>query len=755
MQPFVPSSDVGHIDLLSELTSPTKQEIVEIEQRTNGDNEVTLKLQTACSQDLGKEYLNSDDIASLYSPLKDMKVEPPLPSFHRQYTETLKVDSPLTPRVFDRPLPWGTTMISPAGAFQSIVPNLPSPIPRPEENSSEDIEQFLAEIVRPLAGQAEQKIEQEQLQEADTTRRIKVPIMDFSKPLAPWDRMKQQAKGDYFQFLFTNMNDERLKSRLWTLSGKAERALQWTPFPAYFAKAVAQESIEGIEILQTFIAQPEMTDNTSLTWKIAGIRAFGHSEVDSDELEYGDSAEATNLRSLLKKRHMILHQEEEFSSEREIRKVDEGRNSIEQPQTCEGVEGPFSALDAIDSFMAIRVGKAKRRKLEKCTYFPDSGGRNIGSDVPKENACPTATIQSKPASPSSFLPLPMPKLIIPDTPVQFVVATAFLTNRSLFRRIQDLFPTAEFFERELLLHLPHRNMNPEHHSHHLERPNRLTGQEADIVLSPSVGLILTTFQKIAQRSLPGTTALSPLFTRILYTAPRYESLIILVTEVNPRAPVVDLNANLTPLLDLHAFCASLALTTAPSVVYFPPDPSEVVLATYIVHLMLTHRVEPAPSSLFDNSLSNRAGAMRSTARISLNHEETNWEIFLRRANVNAFAAQVVLGILRSQSGTDSGWIGLHEDRSNIRGCPEQCDHMSHEAEHTQESGLVMSSKHHWRRKQDECGKKQRILCGLAAFVCMSGEERITRFEGSLGGKSILERAGRALDLRWGSGIVEG
>ena len=82
--------------------------------------------------------------------------------------------------------------------------------------------------------------------------------------------------------------------------------------------------------------------------------------------------------------------------------------------------------------------------------------------------------------------------------------------------------------------------------------------------------------------------------------------------------------------------------------------------------------------------------------VKLLQDETLWEVFLRRAGMNAFAAQAILGKLKA---------------------PEQPQ--SHEVDF-----------------------------GLTAFVKMTLEERLARFETLLGGRRLLNRVSKVLDAGW-------
>ncbi|KAI9846750.1 MAG: hypothetical protein M1830_007430, partial [Pleopsidium flavum] len=83
-------------------------------------------------------------------------------------------------------------------------------------------------------------------------------------------------------------------------------------------------------------------------------------------------------------------------------------------------------------------------------------------------------------------------------------------------------------------------------------------------------------------------------------------------------------------------------------------------------------------------------------------DETLWELFLRRAGLNAFAAQVILAALKAPDDQASGDT-IQRDGADF---------------------------------------------GLTAFVKMPMKERIRRFEHLLGGTRILLRVSEQLDIRW-------
>jgi hypothetical protein len=86
--------------------------------------------------------------------------------------------------------------------------------------------------------------------------------------------------------------------------------------------------------------------------------------------------------------------------------------------------------------------------------------------------------------------------------------------------------------------------------------------------------------------------------------------------------------------------------------------------------------------------------------VPLLQDETLWELFLRRAGMNAYAAQAVIAELKAREGVDMS------------------------------------------------GGSEVGLFGVTAFVEMGHEERLARFERILGGRRVLQRVGRVLDTSW-------
>lgn len=211
--------------------------------------------------------------------------------------------------------------------------------------------------------------------------------------------------------------------------------------------------------------------------------------------------------------------------------------------------------------------------------------------------------------------------------------------------------------------------------------------EADVILSPSTGLILTTLQRIKQRSLPGQKAKTAVRDRIERAAVRYERLIVLISgnriedsrgsKSSSEAIMLD-ERDCEAFVDFNAFCLSTQDDT--QVIFTSGDVQN--LAKWVVALMIKYG--------------------HANAQMRLLQDETLWEIFLRRAGMNAFAAQAILARLKK---------------------PEN------DVNETHSDGSAMEF-------------------GLTAFIRMSPRERGDRFGVLLGGYRVLERVSKVLDAQW-------
>lgn len=691
--PYEPSSETGQLDLLSDQPSPTRQQVEALDEALiEKDSLVLLKSQIEPGDD-GPEAAASNltSVGGIYSPLKEISSTPSPRLWERSRKQDLKVDGPLTPPASDRPPPWDKKKVSFSEALHGIIPHLPPPMPEPERISDEDIEMLFAEHFEPTAARAERAIEQEQLKEADTTSRVPVPIMDFAKPTPPWHIAPSGTLDEWKRIVLSDLKEAYLDFPPWLQEGQSKKALSWVPFPMSKGRFELQETIEDDGSLAALVTAPEPLDPEILSWKPPGLRIFDktHSS-DEEELERGVFSPAGDVHSLVKERILEMQDGEErgnapgcaqnlkdikeqLANGPELRREELHSEEHQAEQSTGGYSAPmpgFSAINALDQFLSIRKGEIGRNnKLAK-----------IHASTPTPHALLDTSEPRKPAdinvAEQSTLPVPRPKITIPNKQCYYVASTGFLSNRRLAHQIKDLYPSAEMIERDFTiyaLHSPHAEKNV----HTARTGPEAPLDEADLILSPSTGLIITSLQKIKQQSLPGQATCSPIRERIQRTAARYERLIVLVS-INSASSTdgASIRSHLEEsdceaIVSLTAFLNHLQGLSENDLILV--DGGTTVLATWIVSLMVRYSSEVA---------------------ITLLQDETQWEVFLRQAGMNAFAAQVVIAKLKAMQGSDGRPLGLRD------------------------------------------------------LTLMDAEERYRRFEGLLCGRGLLERVGRVLDACW-------
>ena len=715
-EPYVPSSDTARLDLLSDTTSPTREEARDVERIIFANDRIlpTKKQDDSPSQDSDLMLLETESLGDIYSPLKGIQDLPSSPLPCRQRPEDLKVDVPLSPPHSDQPPPWKRKNVSFSEALPGLISELPPPIPKPENTSSDDVDAFIEKTIKPIAIKAERAIEQEQLQEAETMLRVPVPTMDFSLPIAPWKAKSYAPKADKededekLKKTLTEMKALHFSKSFWPTSGQAERELKWAPFPAALGKVEIQESIPDNGFIEKLMVPPEPVDIATLTWKPDGLRMFDDLAESEEELEEGEFPEEKDIDSLIRKRKLELEADDLVStssnssaakariqSEQNANMAVFETNSKPAEKATrrntnqEGFFGnSFSTMDALEDYMNVRKGQITRRKITSDHHFATTPQAPQPSKPIDPNPLKSA-FQSKPKvlTPRAAV-LPFPALSVPSSPHLFIVSTSFLGNRPLSRQVQCLYPSADFIERDFTLHQQHERQQRPLLKENAASTNLGTMvDEADMLLSPSTGLVWTSLQKIRQRSLPGQRVRSAIRERISRTSARYERLLILVsqnlntdsstTNISTEVSCLDDN-DCTALAEFTAFCSTLPDEVHTSFV----AGGEVDLANWIVAAMVRH-------------------GMGTDREIKLLQDETLWEVFLRRAGMNAFAAQAILATLKARDSNEIDDLGT-----------------------------------------------QGTDFGLTAFVKMSVEERFAQFETLLGGRRLLERVSRVLDTGW-------
>lgn len=675
------------------------------------------------------------DIGQIYSPLKDIREPPSSPWPKHVRLDDRKVEGPLTPPMtIHNPMTRGKN-VSFKEVLQEMIPDFPSLIEDPSETSLQDIDAFFEEVVAPIADQVNREVEQEQLQEADSTRRVTVPIMDFSLPVPPWKVYSRGVRTgvsddgnelDAQKRLMVDMKEKHLNDHRWPGAASLELELRWSPFPKELGQIATQESIDDDGSVNEFLAELNITDtidSSALIWKREGLRVLDDDEDSEEELQPGIFSEGRTIEALIKKRRLEIGETFEMSPTANLagvaagqgikptERVDHRLNNKISAQLQTTLPGPseatnsqpllggaFSALSALSNFMDVRGECTKKQKLTDSPFFPSPSSKPLPIKLPPTNPPPlNPPINTHAPTNQTLPPIPLPPLTPLPPSHPFITSTSSVSNpshRHILRLIQNLHPNATFIERDFrppTTTLPNKQ-------HYLQPPT----DEADLIISSTTGILWTTLQAIKQLPLPtqgSPSRLPPIRERIARVSDRYQRLVALVSEAKDLGTTTSSAlsaADCDALVAFTAFCTALEADIP--VLYVAGGEEE--LARWIAGLMSRYSV--GVNVGVGGGGEGAAAAGVSAPAPTLLQEKTSWEIFLRKAGLNAFAAQEVLMALKAPVGDD-----------------------------------------------EEMRRSDNGEFGLEAFVRMGAEERVRRFEGLLGGRKVLGRVSGRLDVVWG------
>lgn len=692
IQPLVPSSDAGHLDLLSDSTSPTHDEVLQAEQVNFRKDKMVLGKRSRDSDQHGLDTTPMDlaDIEQRCSPLQEIKDLPSSPLPKRMLSQDREVGGSLIPLATKRSPLWeeGNALV---GDFSNEMMKFSPLVPTSGDVVLEGIDTFFTGNSAPIPTITQRRVEQEQLQEAETTGRVPVLITP------PWKSPKHRTKPGFLDkdhdSLLCEMDETRLSVH--------------APLTVTFNRADERDEISDDGMFQ-YLTQPACVDSSTLFCELKGRKIPDEVNVSKKEdLELGSFPESNDLISLVQKRHL------ELEEDRKVPLQAQGKDTIpvaanpaiRSPGTRNKREAPpeagsntdlqekmnmtndfltqeFSARDALHRFLCKRTAKSERPKTRAESNTSNTTSTSLAKATLQVRKSAELSSDRSRTPFITLLSLPTPKLVPPTRSHPFIISSSFLKNQRLVLRVQKLYPAADFIERNFFLHRELNKGFAVDTKSAMQLKNRMT-YEADMIVSPSTGLIWTTLQKIKQCSLPGSSTQMITRERIIRAAPRYESLLVIIYENiymssqddndPPREATSELTeSDCNAMTEFMEFCSALQDDVQP----FFVAGGEEKLHHWIVAMMLKHGVSDSMT-------------------LKLLPEETSGEIFLRRAGMNAFAAQAVLAELKcSDSSPDS---------------------MDFE---------------------------------LEAFVKMSREERLQRFERMMGGRKVLQNVSKCLDARW-------
>ncbi|KAI5866809.1 hypothetical protein GGS23DRAFT_593543 [Durotheca rogersii] len=545
------------------------------------------------------------------------------------------------------------------------------------------------------ATDVKRRVEQEYLQTADATARVEVPALDYSIPKPDWQNISLDPAS---QLAWIKETCKTFAVAPWPKDSQAENRLRWAPFAYKMSRFSAREFIDDagtIEELLGPVNLDKVPTSADYVWKYPGLAILRDPEEGEDELDPPptDQENSRSLDSLLRKRRAELSNPDPgpdrsrgSASPIELVKVTENTaptilasSSSQAPSLLLGCSDPFATSTLLSNYVEFHPSK-RRRKMKRPPSAKSKAAADQMSSIRasiESQAPPTPGINLEKRAPA---PAPIPEL--ERTPPPTKIVKALTLERGIFSRLEKLYPNARIIERDF------------------DRWNTLAwgrnsvvrsplvsplAAEADIIASPTTGIMVTTLLKAIQKPVPcdngnkGKAGLAAIRERVRSVALRYERLIILVSEAN-RIDEAARNLTASECAGYTDFVGFVTGLDTGAQVYYVGGGNE-TLASWLVAILMRHAPEAA------------------TVEDTLIQGETLWELFLRRAGLNAFAAQAILGRLRP---------------------PDDVPEEDHEA-----------------------GRY-----GLSAFVRMTSEERVREFRDLMGGERVLQRVNKVLETKW-------
>lgn len=542
---------------------------------------------------------------------------------------------------------------------------------------------FLGRDFSKVAEEVARTLEQEQLQQVDGVARVPIPVLDFSIPEPGWVQLRMNGRGIY---KWTQAGKEELfKSPKWPVHKANESKLIWKPLGAGVTLTPEEESLDyGKGLVETFT---EVTDGIGLltsadfVHKSSGFVVLKNDEEEEIDTQLVMSKPRKDLMDIVRKRS---HDGIGMTAQKKPRRVTNERSTDQSNQfgSLDLLLGnsPGASGKLLANFMQIHVPK---KKWSQSRYFAsqqnEAAERTVVEETDTSNKSSDG-VQSQqledPVVPSTIsrVKAPCPEITLPGAPLTIFISIQI--SRHLIRTLETLIPDLAIVERDY-----------DAYNTSVWRPDSVTrsvivppmADDADITVSPSTGIIITNMIKVRQKPRAGMNK-NVVQTRIEKASLRYSQLVVLV---GGEGGIDDALLQMSPsdaavLTELQGFATGLDCDI--HVHYIGGGDS--TLSTWVVFGLC------------------RYGIPEHSLQTNLFEVETLWELFLRRAGFNVYAAQAVASQLKPP--------GLNGEMAQPEGH------------------------------------------GLGAFVTMTRAERLRKF-GQIVGPRVVERVSAAIDEVWNRG----
>ncbi|RFU76544.1 hypothetical protein TARUN_5708 [Trichoderma arundinaceum] len=599
--PFIPDRDVAIIDLVSEPSSPNQKSIEAIQRDIDSEPVISSTFMTS-------------------SPTREL---PQLCKTHNAIIEEAKLDVPVVLTSSDVPSDENivTNIRLPLiGSLDEEAPNLLE-----ERGHFEDAFMTLLDDRRYYANQL---VNQERLDPADSISRIPVPLLDFDIQPPEWTLQHSTAKS-HFVFLRKSMTSS-FSLTATPRDPQSEISLRWSVFPLEKRQPIMKDEMNASDdTVEKYLSQDPVSRLSSMDYVSIKSELDVLCILEDEEIEevcsLDDMVEvtppvtvqphgSTNRVSTMQQDTPTCVQDQDSTDlNRQLR-----RKLDEEPIRLLPVSYDTSATTILlHNFMELKGIKRPRlnTNLDAVCQPTDELPPRINNEAQGRNDYEEL-----------LPPAPSPTFEIPSEKALFIISVDLA--RPILRRLENAWTPENLIDMD---YSRHNSMSWTPGAVKLKEIVSQLSFEADISLSPTTGIFITNLLRVKQRPLPGSQSQAPLRERVQKVSQRYQTLIVLVSESNPGG---ELMGTLAPS-DAAAYADFITFTVALDGdvdVHLVPG-AEATMASWILAFM------------------SRYSYQAESLRKFLSPEETPWETILRRAGMNVVAARVLSKTLCDQGGS--------------------------------------------------------------------------------------------------------
>ncbi|WQF85919.1 hypothetical protein CDEST_10933 [Colletotrichum destructivum] len=641
---FIPSAEVCEIDPLSSPSSFLSEDLEQARNQLHDENDDDQVPEASTSDIIG---VHSDtpsfEIFTLEHPRKNLIMEVPiLPMSDDEISRSQEEEA------FQGLI----ESVSGLPGFNPVDPDREIPI---DEGESSFDEQFNL-LIRDKANDMTNKLEQEQIEVIDAIARMRPPILDFSTPTPDWQGMTQDA-STMFAWI-RRKHGHQYKSPRWPRNPQEQRDLRWIPFPVSLANANVRESVGDTRVFQELLgsscssALPTSADYVHHRRRLKALAENDDEELplpcedDHQHQQLSLLGSEDDFMDLIRKRKTAHVDEGEPSSLISPTEGVKSRRLAKQMNTTKilgdglllGENDANATERLLSNYMDLRTVKRHKPSLASLTNTSRTSCQLMSKQTPPNTQKPQA---HQPERRIVLADAPCPPVDSLQEPPRIVISVYL--PRCIISAIQAKIPGIDLVDRDFTRHNTWAWSPGSTRRVEVDSP---LSYEADIIPSPATGIIITTILKIRQKPLPGSKVqFSQIRHRLVNVAPLYERLIVLVSEGNLAGEYASpLNgADAEAYASFVAFASSLGSRGSCSIRALYVAGGNQTLASWTCALIATHVKEAA-----------------SNVQQILMPEETEWEVFLRRAGLNMYAAQVALAVVKGMYPEDG------QDRTLVR-----------------------------------------------------------------------------------------